>query len=206
MGRQKNGHKKAIMSLDISSDGKYLITGSADKTTKIWSLISKGDPYTVSGYGNEVLTTSISPNSDFFVSGGLEKFLRVRCIKTGKMIRSIKINSGITSLAFSPDNQLLVTGGLDRIIRLWNWQTGEEIGQLIGHLEMVSQLLFRDNGKELISISHQEPVKIWNTETLEQIDSINNHSTGILCGDISSDGKTLVIGDNDNTIRVFNLK
>ncbi|EAZ89025.1 DnaJ domain-containing protein [Crocosphaera chwakensis] len=206
LGREKNGHNKAVLSLDISSDSKHLISGSADKTTKIWSLISKEDPYTLTGYGNEILTISMSPNGDFFVSGGLEKFVRIRCIDTGKIIRSIKINSGITSLAFSPDNQLLVIGGLDRVIRLWNWQTGEEIGQLTGHLETISQLLFRDNGKELISISYHEPVKIWNIETLEQIDSVNNHSKGILCGDISSNGKTLVIGSDDNTIRVFYLK
>lgn len=108
------------------------------------------------------MATSISPNGDFFVAGGMETFLRIRCLDTGKIVRSIKINSGVTSLAFSPDNQLLVTGGLDRIVRLWNWHTGEEIGQLTGHLETISQLLFRDNGKELISISYHEPVKIWN--------------------------------------------
>lgn len=206
LGRQKNGHNKGVLSLDISFDSKYLISGSADKTTKIWSLTSTGDPYTLTGYGTEVLTTSISPNGEFFVSGGLEKFLRIRCIDTGKIVRSIKINSGVKSLAFSPDNQLLVTGGLDRVIRLWNWKTAEEIGQLTGHLESISQLLFRDNGKELISISYQEPVKIWNIETLEKVDSINNHSKGILCGDISSNGTTLVTGSDDNIIRFFDLK
>lgn len=206
LGRQKNGHNKAVLTLDISSNGKYLISGSADKTTKIWSLISQGDPYTLTGYRTEVMTTSISPNGDFFVAGGMEKILRIRCIITGKIVRSIKINSGVTSLAFSPDNQLLVRGGLDRVIRLWNWQRGEEIGQLTGHLETTSQLLFRNNGKELITISYQEPVKIWDLKTLEQIDSVNNNCKGILCGDISSNGKILVTGSDDNIIRVFNFK
>ncbi|NQZ63171.1 DnaJ domain-containing protein [Crocosphaera sp.] len=206
LSRQKNGHTQGVLTLDISSDCKYLVSGSADKTTKIWSLTSTRDPYTLTGYRTEILATSISPNGDFFVAGGMETFLRIRCLDTGKIVRSIKINSGVTSLAFSPDNQLLVTGGLDRIVRLWNWHTGEEIGQLTGHLETISQLLFRDNGKELISISYHEPVKIWNVETLRQIDSINNNCQGVLCGDISSNGKILVTGSDDNSIRIFNLK
>jgi WD40 repeat protein len=35
-----------VTALILSSDGKILVSGSADKTVKIWFLESKSDPYT----------------------------------------------------------------------------------------------------------------------------------------------------------------
>ncbi|WP_353845753.1 MULTISPECIES: hypothetical protein [Crocosphaera] len=35
---------------------------------------------------------------------------------------------------------------------------------------------------------------------------MNNNCQGVLCGDISSNGKILVTGSDDNSIRIFNLK
>lgn len=43
MGRLDNprslfGHKLPVLSIDISSDGELIVTGSADKNLKIWGL------------------------------------------------------------------------------------------------------------------------------------------------------------------------
>ena len=38
--KDENGHKDEILCLDVSFDGKFLITGSRDKKIKIWNLQS----------------------------------------------------------------------------------------------------------------------------------------------------------------------
>lgn len=205
LGNWRNGHNQAVLSLNISSDGQYLISGSADKTTKIWSLKSEMAPYTISGYSKEILDIAITHDGEFFVAGGIENILRIRKVDEGKIVRSLKINSGITSLAFSPNNHLLVTGGFDRIIRVWNWKQGDEIAQIRGHLDIINKLFFSHDGKQLISVSPQEKIKIWDLDSLEQIDNLNHNHHRVLACDLSQDRKTLVTGCEDSKIRVFEL-
>src|SRR5262245_37654157 len=67
------GHTEAIYSIAYTPDGKYVVTGSFDKTLKIWDAVNGKEVKTiaggVAGHQNLVLTVSVSPDSANIASG-----------------------------------------------------------------------------------------------------------------------------------------
>lgn len=52
--KDPNGHSDTIMAMDISFDGKYLITAGRDMTIKIWNLLSLKYENTLEGHKDTV--------------------------------------------------------------------------------------------------------------------------------------------------------
>jgi WD40 repeat protein len=50
----------------------------------------------------------------------------------------------------------------DRSIKIWNFNTGQLINTLHGHLDQVYSLIYLEKGSKLISGSRDSVIKIWN--------------------------------------------
>jgi len=57
------GHQGTVMSLAFSPDGKRIVTGSVDRTVRLWDF-SSGKPFgqPMHGHGNWVLRVAFSPD------------------------------------------------------------------------------------------------------------------------------------------------
>ena len=45
-----SGHTNYVTSVAISQDGKYLVSGSRDKTIKVWNLEERREEFTLTGH------------------------------------------------------------------------------------------------------------------------------------------------------------
>ena len=196
-------HTGKVTALALSSDGKILVSGSADKTVKIWFLESKSDPYTLTGFAAPITALVISPDDQFFAIASMEKNIRIRRLEDGKIIRSINIGSGVNSLCFSPDGKILAIGGFNHLIKLLNLETGEEVCTFAGHEELISSIQFSPDGKELISASGDSTIKIWNIDNQQLLESLRGHTDAITSMVITRDGKTIISGSADKQIGIW---
>ena len=68
----------------IAPDGQTLVSGSEDKTIRIWHL-SQGDlGQTLTGHQAAVKVIAIAPNGQTIVSGSDDQTIKLWDIKTGK--------------------------------------------------------------------------------------------------------------------------
>lgn len=85
------GHKLPVMSLDISYDCTLLISGSADKTVKIWGLDFGDCHRSLLAHEDSVTSVRFQPGTHYFFSAGKDGNIkywdadrcvsaRVRCI------------------------------------------------------------------------------------------------------------------------------
>jgi WD40 repeat protein len=76
-----SGHSGAITSISISPDGKYLASGSNDKSVKLWDLSSGREIFTLKGHSDIVTSVDLSPDGNYLVSGSRDKTIMVWQIK-----------------------------------------------------------------------------------------------------------------------------
>ncbi len=55
-------HSESVLSVAFSPDGKYLASGSDDKTVKLWSFESQKEVARLQGHSESVLSITFSPD------------------------------------------------------------------------------------------------------------------------------------------------
>ncbi|KAJ3725084.1 quinon protein alcohol dehydrogenase-like superfamily, partial [Lentinula guzmanii] len=202
------GHTSHIAEVAFSPDGRRIVSGSYDSSTRIWNADTGeaiGDP--LQGHSHFVTSVAFSPDGKRVVSGSADQSVRIWNADTGEAIGDPlqgHINS-VTSVALSPDGKRVVSGSADKSIRIWNADTGEAIGDpLQGHSNSVTSVAFSPDGKRVVSGSADQSVRIWNADTGEAIGNpLQGHSNPVTSVAFSPNGKRIVSGSYDNSIRIW---
>jgi WD40 repeat protein len=87
------GHSDVVCSLVISPDTAFAISGSYDKTVRVWDLRSGECTQVLEGHSSWVTSVSISPDASFVVSGSLDKTLRVWDLHSGECVCVLSADS-----------------------------------------------------------------------------------------------------------------
>ena len=200
------GHSSFVNYLVISHDGKTLVSGSADKTIKIWDLTTGKEIRTLTGHSSYVNYLVISPDGQTLVSGSADKTIKIWDLATGKEIRTLTGHSSyVNYLIISLDGQTLLSGSADKTIKIWNLATGKEIRTLTGHTNSINCLAISSDGQTLFSGSADKTIKIWNLPTGKEIRTLTGHSGYVNYLVSSPDGQTLFSGSADKTIKIWNI-
>jgi len=97
----QQNHTDRILTTDISNDGRFLVTGSADHTVKLWDLRTGREIRTFTGHQGEVQEVRIDTENGIIVSaaektGGAE--LRIWDIFSGSGEREVKAGKDLTMM------------------------------------------------------------------------------------------------------------
>ena len=118
-------------------------------------------------------------------------------------------NQSIDCIAFSSFDRTFASASGDRRIRLWQLNSGQRIGTLDGHTDIVTCLVMSPNGKTLISGSQDKTIKFWDLSKKKVIRTLagffNGHLNRVVALAISPDNRTLLSCDADNCLKVWNL-
>ncbi|MEN9518227.1 MAG: hypothetical protein RLZZ381_815 [Cyanobacteriota bacterium] len=194
-------HSDAVFSVAISPDGQNFVSGSADKTVKLWNLHTGELLYEFIGHSGEVVTTAISPDGETMVSGSRDKTINVWNLKTKQLLHTLRGHTNkIVCVAISPDGQTLFSGDEDAKIKIWNLESGKLLNSIDAHADEVEFLAVSPDGKTLVSASEDKTVKIWNANTGQLLHTLKKHQKEVESVAISPDGKMLVSGGGDKII------
>ncbi len=202
------GHSGTVLSVAYSSDGKYILSGSQDKTLILWDAKTGARIRMMGGWfrGHNYFVSSVafSPNVKYMLSGGYDKTIRLWEVDTGKELRTIRGRTGIVwSVAFSPNGRYGFSGTAGNAPILWKMATGEEVRTYEGHSEGVWAVAVSPDGQYTLSGSADDTLKLWELETGKEVRTFAGHSADIRSVDFSPDGRYIVSGSEDKTIKLW---
>ena len=206
--RTLKGHLSDINSIDISLDGFTIISGSSDKTIKVWFLNSGKLLQTLKNHSNNVNTISIGSNDKIFASGSSDKTVKICDINTGKVLKTLKgffqgHIAPVLSISISQNNQFLVSSGADWSIKLWHINHEMVKDNLLGHSDVVTSVVISNDSKNIISASLDKTIKVWDTTSGKLIKTLKGHTEGVTSVSISKCNNLIISGSLDKTIKIW---
>lgn len=200
-------HKDVVNCLALSSDGKFLASGSQDQTINIWSLPEGKHLAQLSGHTGAINCLSFTNDNKMLISGG-DNSIRLWQMPDGKLQNTLAGHTDeVNCLAISPDGKTLASGSLDNSVRLWSLPDGKELKELKEHSGSIWALLFSPGGNILASGGglSDHNVRLWGVPGGNMMKTLEGHKGLIRSLVFSNDGKKLVSGSGDNNIRLWDL-
>ncbi|KAL0484680.1 groucho [Acrasis kona] len=119
--RRLIGHEDSVSCVDLTPDGTKLISGSLDKTMKIWDA-HEGRPIETYQMQSRIFTLGACPTAPSWIAVGLENSY-VEVVNTepsnSKNYQLHLHENCVLSLKFAPGGSWFVTGGKDKYINTW---------------------------------------------------------------------------------------
>jgi WD40 repeat protein len=150
--RTLTGHSSSVDAVAITSSGKQLlISGSNDKTIKVWNLEAGSEGFTFRGHTDQVTYVAVTPSGQKLISASKDKTIKVWSLTTGVELNTlIGHTEKVNALAFMPDERLIISGSCDSSLKVWHIETGEELYTFTGHTGSVQAIAVTPNGKYAI--------------------------------------------------------
>lgn len=118
-------------------------------------------------------------------------------------------DAAVKAMSWSPHQRGLLASGagsMDRRIRFWSMADGSLVNE-VDTGSQVCNLAWSKNSNELVSTHgySQNQVMVWKYPSMQQVAALTGHTYRVLYLAVSPDGRTIVTGAGDETLRFWNV-
>ncbi|HKP87378.1 MAG TPA: TIR domain-containing protein [Blastocatellia bacterium] len=119
-GQILKGHIDEVYGVAVTADGRRAVSGSGDKTVRVWDADTGKCLATLEGHTDAVWGVALSADGRRIVSGSWDNTVRVWDADTGKCLATLEGHTGaVWGVAVTADGRRVVSGSADRTVRVW---------------------------------------------------------------------------------------
>ena len=190
-----NGHLDTVTAMCWSFAGKFIATGSADKSVMLWAdgsgrnTSAKDIP---NGQGDLSHVSPASSNHNFLKESPFAKQRRY----TGH-------TAEVTSVTCNPDGTRVASGSVDNTVLVFAADTLQTLFRLAAHSRPVHSVHWSHCGSRLISAGLDKVIRLFNAETGELVAFLEGHGDAVNNAKFDPHGKRVVSCSDDSRIFVW---
>ena len=121
-----------VTSIVFSPDGAFILSGSWDKSLKLWDGASGELLRTFVGQSDIVTSVAFSPDGRRVLSASIDGIIRLWDAASAKLLRDFEGHSGfVNSVAVAPNGKHLLSGSNDGSMKLWQLTDAQDASALV---------------------------------------------------------------------------
>lgn len=214
------GHTKAVNAVAMSSDGNFVLTGSADQAFNLWNrkghLIRRSE-----AHKGPIMSVAFHPGSQYFVTASSDRTAKLWDLE-GNLLQTFEPDAGVIyDVVFSNTGDSILLACQRQQAVLYNLK-GEKLTEF-SHPKMlaVQSVAFSPNGRYILVGSNSmagvrnpsdnslfqppdDQVRIWELATGKNR-SFGDHKSMVLAVDFSPDGTRFLSASKDSTLLIRDL-
>jgi len=207
-------HKYAVYTLAVLTNGS-LISGSADRTIKVWNQKNENSFECVSNLNHPDQVRSLAVLNNLILSGLVNGSIYVWNENSSEFIQISNSHTKSVPSMIVLDKQSFASASVDGIIKIWrkhselNFTLAKEINN---RREIYSLALLKTG--QLVSAGFGPAISIWQRDTFELIKVLNGHTNSVRGLAVLESGnlisvsadKTIIIWDSFTFNQLFSIE
>jgi WD40 repeat protein len=156
------GHESAVQAIAADPSGRWIASGGADHTVRIWSA-ERGDLKRIYRNNSDFISAlAFSPSGSFLATGSLDGSMKLLSMNSYRWQRSLKGHDRrITSLALSSFDDLVASASDDGVVRLRSLKRPQRSLTLSGIGSGAKAVAFTNDGRTLLTGGQDGVVRLW---------------------------------------------
>jgi len=201
-------HTDVVLDLSFSEDGRYLISGSGDKTAKVWDIQSLKVVDTIK-HQNHVYGVAIFKDKDgykdeyYSVSVGFDNQIILYSLSKNYKVKSHRLNHKLMYLSIGANH--IAVSGYSKKIDIYD--------KKLNHIQTIqsdtkpSGLKYSKDGRYLIAGSGTSPrnINIYETSNYTKISTFKKHTNTTMAVNFL-DKNTAISGSNYDAIYIWDIQ
>jgi cytochrome c len=205
------GHGGMVRALDISPDGRRVLSGSFDFTARLWDFAEQTEIAVLDAHSGPVTSVAFVGDASRALTASDDKTIilwDLKALKPLKPLKPLKVLQGhehkVMGLAVSGDGRFAASGSWDKTVRVWDLSLGRTV-RILRHTSPVNAVVFADAGQTVVAGGHDGKIQVWNAKTGLSRGILEGHFMGITGLRVTTDGRWLLSASIDKSLRRWDL-